>query len=60
MRRWLRDELDGMLAPVGLRRDYRVSEALAEGKTVLDYAPESKISQDFRIFAQWLKSEWKR
>jgi cellulose biosynthesis protein BcsQ len=60
MRRWLRDELDGMLAPVVLRRDYRVSEALAEGKTVLDYAPDSEIAEDFRIFAQWLKLAWKR
>jgi cellulose biosynthesis protein BcsQ len=60
MRRWLRDELDGMLAPVVLRRDYRVSEALAEGKTVLDYAPDSEIAEDFRIFAQWLKFAWQR
>ncbi|HEY1948372.1 MAG TPA: cellulose synthase operon protein YhjQ/BcsQ [Bryobacteraceae bacterium] len=60
MRRWLRDELDGMLAPVVLRRDHRVSEALAEGKTVLDYAPDSEIAGDFRALAQWLKFAWQR
>jgi cellulose biosynthesis protein BcsQ len=60
MRRWLQDELDEMLVPVVLRRDYRVSEALAEGKTVLDYAPNSEIAQDFHSFAQWLRSAWKR
>jgi cellulose biosynthesis protein BcsQ len=60
MRRWLRDELDGMLAPVVLRRDHRVSEALTEGKTVLDYAPDSEIAEDFRVLAQWLKFAWQR
>jgi hypothetical protein len=38
----------------------KYSEALAEGKTVLDYAPDSEIAQDFHHFAQWLKSAWKR
>jgi cellulose biosynthesis protein BcsQ len=59
MRRWLQDELQGMLAPVVLRRDHRVSEALAAGKTVLDYARASEIAGDFHIFAQWLRSVWK-
>jgi cellulose biosynthesis protein BcsQ len=60
MRSWLQDELEGMLAPVVLRRDNRVSEALANEKTVLDYAPASEIATDFHMFAQWLRSIWKR
>jgi MinD-like ATPase involved in chromosome partitioning or flagellar assembly len=33
-----------------------VSEALAEGMTVLDYAPDAPVAQDYREVASWLRS----
>jgi MinD-like ATPase involved in chromosome partitioning or flagellar assembly len=33
-----------------------VSEALAEGMTVMDYAPNSTAAEDFGNLAGWVKS----
>jgi MinD-like ATPase involved in chromosome partitioning or flagellar assembly len=33
-----------------------VSEALAEGMTVVDYAPDAAVSQDYMDVASWLRS----
>jgi nitrogenase subunit NifH len=34
-----------------------VSEALAEGMTVMDYAPNSTVAEDFGSLAGWVKSQ---
>jgi hypothetical protein len=34
-----------------------VSEALAEGMTVMDYAPNSAVAEDFGSLAGWVKSQ---
>jgi cellulose biosynthesis protein BcsQ len=39
-----------------IRRSQAVSEALAEGMTVVDYAPEAQVSQDYMDVASWLRS----
>jgi cellulose biosynthesis protein BcsQ len=39
-----------------IRRSQAVSEALAEGMTVVDYAPEAPVSQDYMDVASWLRS----
>jgi cellulose biosynthesis protein BcsQ len=41
---------------VALRRTPAVSEALAEGMTVMDYAPNSNVTEDFGSLAGWVKS----
>jgi nitrogenase subunit NifH len=33
-----------------------MSEALAEGMTVMDYAPNSSVAEDFGTLAGWVKS----
>jgi MinD-like ATPase involved in chromosome partitioning or flagellar assembly len=33
-----------------------VSEALAEGTTVIDYAPGSPVAEDYMLLAGWLQS----
>ena len=33
-----------------------MSEALAEGMTVVDYAPGSTLAEDFNTLAGWVKS----
>jgi len=38
-----------------VRRAPSVSEALAEGMTVMDYAPEESIIEDYLSIATWLR-----
>jgi cellulose synthase operon protein YhjQ len=52
LRRLLRDRL----LPFAIRRSASVNEALAEGMTVVDFAPESTVSQDYLEVATWLRS----
>jgi cellulose biosynthesis protein BcsQ len=54
IREILRRELDGRLLPVVVRRSPVVSEALAEGTTSLNYAPNSPVADDYRALARWL------
>jgi len=54
IREILRRELDGRLLPVVVRRSPVVSEALAEGTTALNYAPNSPVADDYRALARWL------
>jgi cellulose biosynthesis protein BcsQ len=54
MRQHLMRRLGGRLAPVSIRWSEEVGAALAEGTTVLDYAPESPASQDFESLGEWL------
>jgi cellulose synthase operon protein YhjQ len=56
VREVLRRQLGDRLLRVAIRRSPAVSEALAEGMTVLDYAPDAPVSQDYRDIATWLRS----
>jgi cellulose synthase operon protein YhjQ len=52
----LQQQLGDRLLPFVLRRSSVVSEALAEGMTVIDYAPGSEVAVDYRDLAGWLRS----
>ena len=56
VREVLREQLGERLLPFVLRRTPAVSEALAEGMTVMDYAPNSVVAEDFSSLAGWVKS----
>lgn len=56
VREVLREQLGDRLLPFVLRRAPVVSEALAEGMTVMDYAPNSGLAEDFGSLAGWVKS----
>lgn len=56
VREVLREQLGDRLLPFALRRTPAVSEALAEGMTVVDYAPNSSVAEDFGALAAWVKS----
>lgn len=56
VREVLREQLGERLLPFALRRTPAMSEALAEGMTALDYAPNSTIAEDFASLATWVKS----
>ena len=56
VREVLRRQLGDRLLRVAIRRSPAVSEALAEGMTVLDYAPDAPVAQDYREVASWLKT----
>ncbi|HWG21218.1 MAG TPA: cellulose synthase operon protein YhjQ/BcsQ [Terracidiphilus sp.] len=56
VREVLREQLGDRLLPFSLRRTAAVSEALAEGMTVVDYAPNSTVAEDFGALAAWVKS----
>jgi cellulose synthase operon protein YhjQ len=56
VREVLREQLGERLLAFALRRAPSMSEALAEGMTVLDYAPNSSLAEDFSTLAGWLKS----
>jgi len=56
VREVLREQLGERLLPFAIRRAAAMSEALAEGMTVLDYAPNSTLAEDFSTLAEWVKS----
>ncbi len=56
VREVLRDRLGARLLPFTLRRAAAVSEALAEGMTVVDYAPDSPVAEDFNSLAVWVRA----
>jgi cellulose synthase operon protein YhjQ len=56
VREMLRRQLGDRLLPLVLRRSSAVSEALAEGMTVIDYAPSSAAAKDYWDLAGWLRS----
>jgi cellulose synthase operon protein YhjQ len=56
VREVFRVQLGDRLLPFALRRTPAVSEALAEGMTVMDYAPNSAVAEDFASLAGWVKS----
>jgi cellulose synthase operon protein YhjQ len=55
IRESLRHQLRDRLLPFAIRRSPAVNEALAEGMTVVDFAPESQVSQDYLEIATWLR-----
>jgi cellulose synthase operon protein YhjQ len=55
VREVLRRQLGDRLLPCVVRRSPAVSEALAEGMTVVDYQPEGPISEDYLNVAKWLR-----
>ncbi|WP_058186848.1 cellulose synthase operon protein YhjQ/BcsQ [Terracidiphilus gabretensis] len=48
-------EVGERLLPITIRRSPKVSEAIAQRMTVIDYAGESAIAQEFLQLALWLK-----
>jgi cellulose synthase operon protein YhjQ len=56
VREVLREQLGDRLLPFALRRAPAMSEALAEGMTVMDYAPNSTVAEDYGSLAGWVKS----
>jgi cellulose synthase operon protein YhjQ len=56
VREVLREQVGERLLPFVLRRTPAVSEALAEGMTVVDYAPNSNVAEDYGNLASWVKS----
>ena len=56
IREVLRQKLGDRLLPFVIRRSTTVPEALADGMTVLDYAPESPVAEDYRSLSGWLKA----
>ena len=56
VREVLRGKLGERLLPFAVRRSPAVSEALAEGMTVIDYAPGDAVTEDFQRLAGWLRS----
>jgi len=55
VREVLRRQLGDRLLPFVIRRAPAVSEALAEGMTVVDYAPDAAIAEDYMNIAGWLR-----
>jgi cellulose biosynthesis protein BcsQ len=56
VREVFRRQLGDRLLRSAIRRSPLVSEALADAMTVLDYAPDAAVSQDFRDVANWLRT----
>ena len=56
VREVLRRQLGDRLLPYSIRRSPAVSEALAEGMTVVDYQPDAGVSEDYLNVAKWLRS----
>jgi cellulose synthase operon protein YhjQ len=56
LREVLSQQLGDRLLPFVVRRAAGVSEALAEGMTILDYEPESGVVHDYLGVANWLRS----
>ncbi|MDE3104608.1 MAG: hypothetical protein KGK08_05475 [Acidobacteriota bacterium] len=56
VREVLRRQLSDRLLPFVIRRAPAVSEALAEGMTVIDYAPDAPVVEDYQNIANWLRS----
>ena len=56
VREVFRRQLGDRLLNFVIRRSQAVSEALAEGMTVVDYAPEAPVSKDYFHIAAWLQT----
>lgn len=56
VREVLRQMLGDRLLPFAVRRSPAMSEALAEGMTVLDYAPNSPAAEDVMSLVTWIRT----
>ncbi len=56
VREILREQIGDRLLPFALRRSGSVSEALAEGMTVMDYAPNATVAEDYGSLAGWVRN----
>lgn len=56
VREVLRQQLGERLLPFVVHRSAAVSEALAEGMTVLDYAPNSAAAEDIMSLVTWIRN----
>ena len=56
VREVMRRQLGDHLLPFVIRRSQSVSEALAEGMTVMDYASDAAVAADYMNLASWLRS----
>lgn len=56
VREVLRQFLGDRLLPIMIHRAPAVSEALAEGMTVIDYAPGSPVTEDYMNLAKWVRN----
>ena len=56
VREILREQIGDRLLPFALRRSPAVSEALAEGMTVMDYSPNAVVAEDYANLAGWLRN----
>ena len=56
VREVMRRQLGDRLMPFVIRRAPAVSEALAEGMTVVDYAPDAPVAEDYLNLATWLRT----
>ena len=52
----LRQQLGERLLPFAVHRSPAMSEALAEGMTVIDYAPNSPAAEDLMNLVSWIRS----
>lgn len=52
----LRHKLGDRLLPVALHRTAAMTEALAEGMTVIDYSPGAPIAEDFSSLSSWIRN----
>lgn len=55
IREALQKQLGDALLPFVIRRSPAIAEALAEGMTVLDYAPGEGVAKDFLELAAWVR-----
>jgi cellulose synthase operon protein YhjQ len=55
VREILREQIGDRLLPFTVRRSPAVSEALAEGMTVMDYAPATPLAEDYASLAGWVR-----
>lgn len=58
VRRVLKDRMGERLLPFALQRTPAVSEALAEGMTVMDYAADSQMAAEYASLAEWLEEKF--
>jgi len=56
VREILREQIGDRLLPFPLRRSPAISEALAEGMTVMEYAPNTTATEDYASLAGWVRS----
>jgi cellulose biosynthesis protein BcsQ len=52
----VRRRLGDRLLTTTIQNSATISEAVADGMTVVDYAPDAAVAQDYRDFAAWLKT----